>query len=177
MGPTAKSVDPSGSYIATWVPELRGLPRKVIREPWKATADELAGAGVVLGSTYPHRIPSAVDIAAAKGRNLSAVRELREKAKSAGYVDGDGYDLVKPPPGSCRGSTGKLIRVFTKPEFRGKPRGKDGGSERRRAKGKAGNKYRGGKKKGGKVHTQGSKKVAALRQITMEEALKRLSES
>ena len=48
--------DPGGEYVAQWVPELRGLPKKYLHKPWDAPAEALQAAGVELGKTYPHRI-------------------------------------------------------------------------------------------------------------------------
>lgn len=45
--------DPAGAYVRRWCPELAGLSDDVIFAPWEASPLELAGAGVVLGSTYP----------------------------------------------------------------------------------------------------------------------------
>ena len=48
--------DAAGDYVRRWVPELAGLPTRWIHQPWKAPAQVLAGAGVVLGTSYPRPI-------------------------------------------------------------------------------------------------------------------------
>lgn len=45
--------DSQGSYIRRWIPEIGGLPDRWIHCPWKAPAQILNQAGIVLGSTYP----------------------------------------------------------------------------------------------------------------------------
>ncbi len=53
--------DPDGEYVREWVPELRGLDKRSIHEPWAAPPLELAAAGVVLGDSYPAPIVDLVD--------------------------------------------------------------------------------------------------------------------
>ncbi len=66
--------DPAGDYVRRWVPEMARLDVKYIHAPWRAPAEALAGAGVVLGKTYPHPI---VDHDAARARALAAFAKAR----------------------------------------------------------------------------------------------------
>ena len=52
----SKKFDEDASFIKYHVPELKHLPVEFVHEPWLAPEDVLAGAGVVLGQNYPHRI-------------------------------------------------------------------------------------------------------------------------
>jgi deoxyribodipyrimidine photo-lyase len=66
--------DPDGAYVRRWVPELTGLPDKMIHQPWRAAPLELASAGVELGRNYPRPI---VDHRAGRERALAAYARVR----------------------------------------------------------------------------------------------------
>ncbi|MCB1675450.1 MAG: deoxyribodipyrimidine photo-lyase [Halioglobus sp.] len=76
FNPTAQSekFDPQGSYVRRWVPELAKLPDQYLHRPWRAPADVLADAAVVLGETYPEPI---VDHRAARESALAAYAQVK----------------------------------------------------------------------------------------------------
>jgi deoxyribodipyrimidine photo-lyase len=59
--------DPAGDYVRRWVPELAGIPDKLLQKPWTGEAAVMERAGVRLGRNYPEPI---VDHAAARKRAL-----------------------------------------------------------------------------------------------------------
>ena len=70
----AMRFDPDGAYVRRWVPELGGLPNEWLHKPWDAPPAILRQAGVLLGSTYPHRI---VDHALAREQALAAFARVK----------------------------------------------------------------------------------------------------
>lgn len=67
-----KKFDPEGHYVRRYVPELSGLSRRFIHEPWNAPEDELRAAGIDPGVSYPAPI---VDHRAARERALLTARQ------------------------------------------------------------------------------------------------------
>lgn len=45
-----------GEYVQHWLPELKGLPKEFIHEPYKMMPDQQALYGVELGKDYPKPI-------------------------------------------------------------------------------------------------------------------------
>ena len=71
--------DPSGKFIRRYLPQLAGLPDAAIHAPWKAREIELAGAGVVLGDSYPQPL---VDHAEARERTLLRYAVVKNPGKT-----------------------------------------------------------------------------------------------
>ena len=70
-----EKIDPEGTYVRTYVPELAGLRAPAIHTPWLTPPAVLRAANVQLGKTYPHPI---VDHAAAREQALGAFKALKE---------------------------------------------------------------------------------------------------
>lgn len=63
--------DPDGTWVRTWVPELAGLPDRVVHQPWTLAPEAQQAAGVVIGRDYPEPI---VDLAVGRERALAAFK-------------------------------------------------------------------------------------------------------
>jgi deoxyribodipyrimidine photo-lyase len=66
--------DPDGAYVRRWLPELAGLPDRVLHKPWSAPAPVLKQAGGVPGETYPAPL---VDHSRARDRALAALAHIK----------------------------------------------------------------------------------------------------
>ncbi|PZP97139.1 MAG: deoxyribodipyrimidine photolyase [Variovorax paradoxus] len=60
--------DAEGKFIRRYLPQLANLPAPLLHAPWRASAIELAAAGVELGRDYPRPV---VDHAEARERTLA----------------------------------------------------------------------------------------------------------
>jgi len=49
----SRKFDPEGKFILRYLPQLARLPTRTLHEPWAASAQELAAAGIELGTDYP----------------------------------------------------------------------------------------------------------------------------
>lgn len=68
--------DPQGGYVRRWVPEIAELPDDYLHKPWEAPMKVLQGAGVKLGTDYPHPL---VNHAEARKRALAAWDDLKAR--------------------------------------------------------------------------------------------------
>ena len=71
--------DGGGVYTRRFVPEVAGLPDKLLFTPWEAAAEQREQAGIKLGDTYPTPM---VDHAAARARALAAFDSLKNNPQS-----------------------------------------------------------------------------------------------
>ncbi|NUM43410.1 MAG: deoxyribodipyrimidine photo-lyase [Anaerolineales bacterium] len=69
--------DPHGTYIRTWLPELREVPEKFIHTPWEMPLAEQHRHGVVIGTHYPAPI---IDHTWARERTLEAYALAQKEA-------------------------------------------------------------------------------------------------
>ena len=66
--------DPQGDYVKAYCPELAGLPKKYIHQPWLAPESVLQEAGITLGEDYPTPL---VDLKASRERALEAYKQIK----------------------------------------------------------------------------------------------------
>ena len=69
-----KKFDPEGEYVLRYCPELRGLQKKFLHQPWEAPEEILREAQVVLGTTYPKPM---ADLKQTRQRALDAFADLK----------------------------------------------------------------------------------------------------
>jgi deoxyribodipyrimidine photo-lyase len=76
--------DPRGVFIRRWVPELDGVPDRLLPEPERMSADEQRSAGCRIGRDYPAPIVDHAEAYAAARARIAAVRRTdaaRDEAK------------------------------------------------------------------------------------------------
>ncbi|MCB1682320.1 MAG: deoxyribodipyrimidine photo-lyase [Alphaproteobacteria bacterium] len=69
-----KKFDPEGTYVRTYVPEIKNLPDNCIHNPWETPPSILASANITLGQTYPHPI---IDLSTSRQKALEAYRTIK----------------------------------------------------------------------------------------------------
>ncbi|WP_434052180.1 MAG: deoxyribodipyrimidine photo-lyase [Roseibium sp.] len=75
-----RKFDPDGTYVKTWVPELKELDTNYLFEPFSAPKSELERAGIVLGKDYPAPI---VEHAAARQAALDGYEAVKLSGQNA----------------------------------------------------------------------------------------------
>jgi deoxyribodipyrimidine photo-lyase len=70
----SEKFDPEGKFIKRYLPQLAGLPGKLLHAPWQARPVDLAAAGITLGRDYPAPI---VDHALARDKTLQRFAAVR----------------------------------------------------------------------------------------------------
>ena len=92
----AKTCDPEGEYVRTWLPQLARLPVEFIHCPWEAPFGLRASCKVVLGGergTYPARVIT--DLEAARRRSHDAVMTVRKSDDGAKHVLPNGHEWLE----------------------------------------------------------------------------------
>ncbi|MBB4845712.1 deoxyribodipyrimidine photo-lyase [Paucibacter oligotrophus] len=76
----SEKFDPEGRFIKRYLPQLAGLPPKLIHAPWLAKPLALQACGLALGHDYPAPI---VDHAEARARTLARYAVVKSRALPA----------------------------------------------------------------------------------------------
>ncbi len=85
--------DAEATFVKTYVPELARLPPKLAHQPELATQIDLAGAGVVLGETYPRPI---VDRVAAYRHANAELKKVKYSPEAKHFAEEIKRRLVNP---------------------------------------------------------------------------------
>ncbi len=70
----SKKFDPQGVFIRAQLPELAGVPKQYLHEPWKMPLEVQRASGCIIGRDYPEPI---VDHAAARKKTLAIYSAVR----------------------------------------------------------------------------------------------------
>jgi len=70
----SEKFDADGGYVRRWVPEIGNLSGTHLYAPWTCPDQELTGAGIHLGETYPKPL---VDLAVSRKQALDAYQSIR----------------------------------------------------------------------------------------------------
>ena len=82
----ARELDPEGTFIRRWVPELSGMPDAYLHTPWLAPGQVQRRIGCVIGTDYPKPIVRH-DVAARRARETIAdIRRRPEVQRQADAV-------------------------------------------------------------------------------------------
>jgi len=102
-----KKVDPEGSYVRRWLPELAHLPVEYIHCPWDAPAGTRIAANVLINGVYWQRvIEDLIQARKVHQANVIAVRKLFPQ-----FVQKDGSEII--PLGN-----GKVLRLEVRDDIR-----------------------------------------------------------
>jgi hypothetical protein len=102
-----KKVDPDGSYVRRWLPELRHLPTEYIHCPWEAPAGTRIAANVLINGVYWQRILE--DLVGARLVHQKHVIELRRRFPQ--FVKKDGNEILLM-------SNGQSLRLEVRDDIR-----------------------------------------------------------
>ena len=108
----AKTCDPDGEYVRTWLPQLSKLPVEFIHCPWEAPFGLRASCRVVLGGergSYPARVIT--DLEAARRRSHEAVMKVRRSAEGVKHVLPSGHEWVAL-------ENGQRVTLITRRDFK-----------------------------------------------------------
>jgi len=83
----AKRIDPTGTYVRRYCPELATLQLPALHAPWSASASTLEKAGVRLGVTYPKPVIEDLDAARRAFRQLMVDARLARPDLMRGGAD------------------------------------------------------------------------------------------
>ncbi|MCH2041686.1 MAG: deoxyribodipyrimidine photo-lyase [Saccharospirillaceae bacterium] len=110
----AQKLDPSGTFIRQWLPELRNVPNSWIHQPWLMPEKLQQSSGCVLGRHYPPPLVDFSEACRTARQFINSVRDtdFRQQANQIGEKHGSRKKQSRRRAKSNRQSNSQQMTLF-----------------------------------------------------------------